>query len=247
MDFQIQEIRSLGSTNDYLFGMTADGDVKEGKIIIARNQLKGKGTANNKWESEAGKNLTFSILIKPDFISPDNQFVITQIVSLALINSLSDFLDRDKLKIKWPNDIYYSDGKLAGILIQNIIKASKISCSVIGIGLNINQDRFLSDAPNPISMTQITQKTYDLNNVFTKVLKSIDENYSRLMLFPKTKWLEKSYLDNMFRFNTLSEFVENSKTFKGKIKGIDNYGRLIIIKQNGKEKVYGFKEVEFVI
>ncbi|NOY49331.1 MAG: biotin--[acetyl-CoA-carboxylase] ligase [Chlorobi bacterium] len=247
MDFQIEEIESLGSTNDYLFDIIAGGDVKEGKIIIARNQLKGKGTSNNKWESEAGKNLTFSILVKPDFIMAENQFVITQIVSLALTNSLSCFLDEDKLKIKWPNDIYYSNGKLAGILIQNIIKGSTISHSVIGIGLNLNQERFYSGAPNPVSMVQIANKTFDPKDVLKKILESFEENYYRFMLFPKTKWLEKSYLDKMFRFNNLSEFTENARAFKGRIKGIDNYGRLIVIKQNGEEKFYGFKEIEFVI
>ncbi len=247
MDFQIEEIESLGSTNDYLFKLTTNETAKEGKIIIAQDQFKGKGTANNKWESEAGKNLTFSILIQPDFIKAGDQFVITQIVSLALVNSLSDFLDADKLKIKWPNDIYYSDGKLAGILIQNIIKGPYISHSVIGIGLNVNQERFCSDAPNPISMAQITNKTFDPNDVLKKVLESFEENYYRFKLFPKTKWLEKSYLDKMFRFNNLYEFTENARSFKGKIKGIDNYGRLIVTKQKGEEKIYGFKEIEFVI
>ncbi|PLX03653.1 MAG: biotin--[acetyl-CoA-carboxylase] ligase [Marinilabiliales bacterium] len=246
MDFKINKFKTLDSTSKYLFDFISENESQEGLIIVANNQPNGKGNGDNKWESEEDKNLTFSLLLKPDFIDAEDQFSITQIISLSLLNALSKYLDSNSLRVKWPNDIYFSDKKLGGILIQNTIKGSKISNSVVGIGINVNQEKFISTAPNPVSIIQITNETVDRESLLKEILNDINDYYSRLMLFPSNSWLEKQYLEKLFQINELCSYKDKTGVFEGEIKGIDNFGRLIIEKKGGKQEKYGFKEVEFI-
>jgi len=247
MDFKINKFESLDSTNKYLFDFISESESQEGLVVVANYQTNGKGNGDNSWESKKDKNLTFSLLLKPDFIDAEDQFSITQIISVALLNALSKYLDSNFLRIKWPNDIYFSDNKLGGILIQNTIKGSKISNTVVGIGINVNQEKFISNAPNPVSIIQITNETVDIETLFKEILNNINDYYSRLMLFPSNSWLEKQYLEKLFHINELCTFKDKTGLFEGEIKGIDNFGRLIIEKKGGNQEKYAFKEVEFIL
>lgn len=245
MNFKIEYFESLDSTNKYMFDFISNNEIEEGLVVVANNQTDGKGNAGTNWESQKDKNLTFSILLKPDFIEAESQFLITQIISLSLLIALSNYLDENSLSVKWPNDIYFKNKKLGGILIQNTIKGSKISNSVIGIGINVNQEKYKSDAPNPISIIQIANKSVEREKLLTEILNSINDYYSRLMLFPTKLWLEKQYLEKLYLIDELCSFKDKTGEFKGRIKGIDNFGRLIISSSSGEDKTYGFKEVEF--
>ena len=247
MKFHIKTFETLDSTNIHMQDMMSENEIEEGFVITADFQTSGKGNSNNAWESEKGKNLIFSVLLKPDFIEAENQFVITQIISLSVLNALSSYTHNKNLKIKWHNDIYYSNQKIAGILIQNTIKGSKISDSVVGIGINVNQEQFISDAPNPVSLIQIINKETDRDILFKRVLDEIKDCYSRLMLFPNTSWIERKYLDNFYKKDELMFFRDKDGVFEGRIQGIDTYGRLIINTVKNEEKIYGFKEVEFIL
>src|SRR5262249_33751399 len=130
--------------------------VPEGTVIMAESQYAGRGQQQNTWHSEPGKNLTFSILLKPSFLPVSQQFDLTRTISIGVFNALEPFLG-EKLKIKWPNDIYYDDGKLGGMLIENAIQAGQIKNAVVGIGLNINQEVFPPGAANAVSLKQILQ------------------------------------------------------------------------------------------
>ena len=170
------------STNNYLREQSAKARLPEGSLVIADFQTAGKGQVGNSWESEAGKNLMFSILLYPDFLPANRQFLISQIASLSVKETLEKYTD--SVTVKWPNDIYWKDRKICGMLIENDLSGQHLYCSVVGIGLNINQEIFRSDAPNPVSLTQITGKTYDREDVLVCFLR-IFFNYYFLLLQEK--------------------------------------------------------------
>jgi len=158
---KIHYFDTLDSTNLKLKELTKNETLPELSVVMARKQTKGRGQLGNSWESEAGKNLTFSILIKPLFIQIHQQFCITQLVTLALMDILKPLYNN--VSIKWPNDIYADNKKMGGILIENNIKGNNINESFIGIGLNLNQTIFKSNAPNPISLCQLTLSNQNKN------------------------------------------------------------------------------------
>jgi BirA family biotin operon repressor/biotin-[acetyl-CoA-carboxylase] ligase len=234
------------STNDIAASFIGDPDIPEGTIFITGNQTEGKGQRGNKWETEPDKNLTFSFILKPDFLKVSRQFNLNIAISLAVYDLLTIYLP-EKVKIKWPNDIFYSsysgiDKKLGGILIQNNIKKDSIQASVAGIGLNVNQISF--NYPQAISMSHLTGKTYDLGELFYSLAEKLDQRY--LMLKNnREEQLVQEYLRNMYRFKEEASFRTEKRSFKGKITGIDEYGRLQILSEEGLYS-YNFKEIEFL-
>ncbi len=154
---------SLPSTNSYAAFLLKNEVIPEGAIVSAEYQTTGRGQGSNIWESENGKNLLISIILYPSIIYPASQFLISMALSLGICDFLKRFIP--DCSIKWPNDIYVNDDKIAGILIENSIMGDKIESTIAGIGLNINQEKFLSDAPNPVSLSLITGKKYDLNSL----------------------------------------------------------------------------------
>ena len=244
MDFKIVNIESVPSTNKYLFDLIGKKDEEEGLVIITDNQTAGKGLGDNHWESQAGKNLTFSILLKPSFLKPEMQFVLTQIVSIAILKVCKKELNSEFLKIKWPNDIYAGNKKLAGILVQNIVKGSSISHSVIGIGLNVNQDKFVSNAPNPVSMIQLMGRPINKDLLLEDILNEIETIYKSLTA-EKVTWLNNNYTSNLYRIDQPHFFTDKDGRFEGEILGVNNYGQLKVKKANGQIYNYNYKEVEF--
>lgn len=167
---EIIKIESTDSTSSHLAGI-AEG-CAHGTAVMARVQTAGRGQRGNSWEAEPGMNITLSLLLRPEGIEPARQFIISQAVSLAIVEMLDSFIEADTVSIKWPNDIYVNDSKIAGILIENVISGSAISRSIVGVGLNVNQTEFLSDAPNPVSLKQLLPKV-DFNvDVLAEVMVS---------------------------------------------------------------------------
>ena len=183
------------STNNYLREQSAKARLPEGSLVIADFQTAGKGQVGNSWESEAGKNLMFSILLYPDFLPANRQFLISQIASLSVKETLEKYTD--SVTVKWPNDIYWKDRKICGMLIENDLSGQHLYCSVVGIGLNINQEIFRSDAPNPVSLTQITGKTYDREDVLVCFLR-IFFNYYFLLLQEKEEEIRAAYMAALY-------------------------------------------------
>ncbi|WP_301748249.1 biotin--[acetyl-CoA-carboxylase] ligase [uncultured Duncaniella sp.] len=155
---EIIKIESTDSTSSHLAGI-AEG-CAHGTAVMARVQTAGRGQRGNSWEAEPGMNITLSLLLRPEGLEPARQFIISQAVSLAIVEMLDNFIGADAVSIKWPNDIYVNDSKIAGILIENVISGSAISRSIVGVGLNVNQTEFLSDAPNPVSLKQLLPKLW---------------------------------------------------------------------------------------
>ena len=216
------------STNNYLREQSAKARLPEGSLVIADFQTAGKGQVGNSWESEAGKNLMFSILLYPDFLPANRQFLISQIASLSVKETLEKYTD--SVTVKWPNDIYWKDRKICGMLIENDLSGQYLYCSVVGIGLNINQEIFRSDAPNPVSLTQITGKTYDREDVLACFLR-IFFNYYFLLL-----------QENGYYF-----YIDENGSFEARIHAIEPTGHLILQLRDGERRRYAFKEVTTVV
>lgn len=235
----VHYLPSCHSTNEIAANLLAQGP-NEGELVITDNQTDGRGQRGNYWESEPYLNLTFSLILKPKFLALQNQFRLTQVVSISLASVIQSYVP-NIVKIKWPNDIYVDDKKIAGILIQNVVKSKEIEHSIIGIGLNVNQAVFLTT--NAISLTNLTGKIVDLNSLFNEVVNAVSENYIQLQN-RNHKLLSDEYKKILYKIN-VEELFESDVQFSGKIIGTDQLGRLLIETSNGV-KCFQNKEVKFV-
>ena len=227
-------IDETDSTNRWL------KDHGEGTMVVATDyQTAGKGCGSNAWESERGKNLTFSMLIHPDGIAAREQFHITEVVSVALCRTLQPYI-YNKVEIKWPNDIYVGDRKLCGILIENRLQGNVIVDCIIGIGLNMNQRVFLSDAPNPVSMYQLTGQETDREALLADFLQTFDQEWQN-----KTNGSE--YRELLYRKGKDGLYEDKTGRFVARLADVLPDGRLLLVDEEGKERTYAFKEVSFII
>jgi len=237
-------IKQVDSTNNFLKNSLSNSKpFPEGTVIMAEGQYAGRGQQQNRWHSEDGKNLTFSVLLNPSFLPLSQQFDLTRTVSLGIINALSPLLG-DELRIKWPNDIYYADGKLGGILIENIVQGGKIKNSVIGIGLNINQEKFPSEVPNAVSLKQILLRDYDLKLLLSDICKNIEAVYLKLKA-GHFDLIRKDYLARLYWLNEQKMFKADGKIFEGVIESVREDGVLILNNESGTSE-YTQKEIEFL-
>jgi BirA family transcriptional regulator, biotin operon repressor / biotin---[acetyl-CoA-carboxylase] ligase len=235
----------LDSTNKKARELLNVGAIPEGTIISAHNQLAGKGYGSNKWESAPGENLTISCILYPAFLAPHRQFKLTMAISLAVADTIKQFIyEKLTVTVKWPNDIYAGRDKIAGILIENSIMGEHIKDSICGIGLNVNQKVFLSDAPNPVSLRKITGITYNNKEIMEELCNHIDTRYEQLRN-NELRSLEDEYHQSLYLIGVESSFRSQNESFSGTIAGTDEFGRLIIKTSEG-ERHFDFKEVEFV-
>jgi len=237
-------IHETTSTNDLLNQLMREKSLEEGSMVYTDFQTLGRGVSNNVWESEKGENLLCSILLKPSFIPIKQQFIISQVVSLALIDFLLPY--DTEFTIKWPNDIYWKDNKIGGILIENNLENGLLASCIIGIGLNINQKHFYSSAPNPISLIQITNTFHPIKEIATSIRNAIFERYIHL-LKGKTKELQQTYTDRLYRSKGLFRFQDKDGIFVASIFQVTPDGYLELTKENGDRQRYAFKEVSFII
>jgi len=239
----IIHLDSVSSTNSYASKLLKEEKPAEGTIIIADDQFGGKGIGSNSWESEKGKNLTFSLILYPDFLDVSKQFMISKAIALGIQKYL-DFKTRH-ISIKWPNDIYYNDKKIAGILIENSISGSKINHTIVGIGININQTEFLSDAPNPVSLKQIAGNDFYLQDELVELKYHLAKYYNRLK-YKHFKEINREYLLNLFRYKVWNDYKTKDTLFRGKITGVNEYGHLQIMTSENELKEFDMKEIEFI-
>ncbi|MEI8271197.1 MAG: biotin--[acetyl-CoA-carboxylase] ligase [Paludibacter sp.] len=227
------------STNALLWEMLRKEQLTEGFVVHTDFQSAGKGQSGNNWEAERGKNLLFSMLLYPQKIPLDELFLISQIVSLAIKKVLEKYTS--DIEVKWPNDIYWNDKKLAGILIENSFQANKVK-TVIGIGLNVNQKIFRTNAPNPVSLCQIVG--HSLNR--SRLMKSICANILELYRDLNAEVIRLEYTGIMYRRNGFHSYKTETETFTAKIAAIRPDGKLKLETESGEQKEFYFKEVQFV-
>ena len=170
---KITRFKTLDSTNKYLQNLLEECVDIVDNVVVTEFQSSGRGQGKNVWESEAGKNLLFSLALDMSCLKAENQFLLTQMVSVTMIDVLKKYLPEESLFIKWPNDIYFNNKKIAGILIKNEIKGMMLGTSIIGIGLNVNQTSFDENLPNPISMKMITGNDYDLEAILIEICETL--------------------------------------------------------------------------
>jgi BirA family transcriptional regulator, biotin operon repressor / biotin---[acetyl-CoA-carboxylase] ligase len=235
--------QNLPSTNAHTFDLLKKSKLPEGTILYTNYQSAGKGYSGNKWESEDGKNLLISIILYPSFIKPEDHFLISMVISLGVCDFLMRFIP--ECSIKWPNDIWVNNDKIAGLLLESSLTGNQIEFTVAGIGLNINQQRFLSNAPNPVSLNQLTGVNYDLPSSLEILASDLDKRYKQL-IGGNYGQIKKEYISKLYRLNRWHEFRDKNGLYRGRVLTVGDYGRLIIERQNGEISEYSFKETEFI-
>ena len=236
---EIIHLSNIDSTNNFAAKLLSENLCQNGAVIMADVQTQGKGQRGNIWLSESGKNLLSSFVFKPDNLSVENQIALTWATSLSLLKTLRKF--NIEALIKWPNDILVGGKKIAGILIENQLQGSRISCSIIGIGLNINQTFFenLNATSLLLETNQIVEPRTFLNLLSHEMNKQFELIYSSNFEF-----LKSEYEANLFQMNELRSYEDEFGEFVGKIIGTTNEGKILIEKSNAIQS-YGLKEVTF--
>ena len=237
-------LEQIDSTNAYLQRKQMECDIRNW-VVSANEQTAGKGMGNNGWESEVGKNLTFSLALDVSFLPAEQQFLLSEAVPLGIMEVLDGILPAEKLSIKWPNDIFYENRKLAGILINSTIKANMMDISIIGIGLNINQMQFQDWPTHPISLQQITGKEYDLQPLLEQIAESIYNKVEILKTNPTA--IEEDYLQRLYRYRTWAEYEVDGKVLRLFMTGIDTFGRLMLVDEVEKMYCFDVKEIRFLV
>ena len=238
--YAVKEYEDLGSTNTWVEGVPSE-ELRDRMVVVARKQTQGRGQEGNKWESEAGKNIAMTVVWKPEGLEAGRQFA----VSMAVALGCRDFLARrvEGVTVKWPNDIYVGDKKIAGILIEHRIVGACVGVSLCGIGLNVNQRVFRSDAPNPVSLWQLTGRELLLAQVLEELLECLEERYLQVHDYGQ---LEKDFLSCLYRKEGVYDWKDEGGMFRASIEGLDEYGQLCLRDTEGRRRVYAFKEVTYV-
>lgn len=239
---QIIRLKETPSTNQYIKELMLKKRLPEGSLVIAESQTAGRGQAGTNWESAPGENLTFSLLLRPDCIPVNRQFFISQIAALAVKETLDSCTKG--ISVKWPNDIYWQNKKICGILIENNLSGNQILSSIVGIGLNLNQTQFGSNAPNPVSLRQITGKEYDKEEILDRFLDRFF-NYYLLLLQEKEESIRSTYKSALFRKEGFFTYRDARGEFEACIRDIDLLGHLLLQLRNGEIRRYAFKEVSY--
>ena len=233
VEWKIVHIDETDSTNRWLREQGGEENV----VVWADYQTAGRGCGTNHWESERGKNLTFSMLLHPHDVPAQKQFRISRAISLAICKALGQHIG--DLSIKWPNDIYWRDGKIGGILIEVTLQGNKVKDCIIGIGLNINQRVFRSDAPNPVSMWQICEQETDCEQLLQEILQAFQEYMG--------KSNKDEYQSMLYRRKGFHPYADKDGAFMAEIIDVEDDGHLLLRDDNGQLRRYAFKEVTFVI
>lgn len=233
----------IGSTNTYCKELlSSNTPPPEGLIVQTGFQTNGKGQMGNVWKVSEGKSLTFSCIIYPDFISPSEQFYLNMAVSLSVVELLDEYIGN--AKIKWPNDIYINNKKIGGILIENSLLGNKIQSSVLGIGININENNFVG-LPNATSLFLELGVDYPITYLLQQWC-ALFEGYYALLKSRSFGSLNKLYLQRMWNYNKQVTYNKQGIEQQGIIKGVNPLGQLLM-EENGKQVIYNFKEISFVI
>ena len=238
---EVIKLHSTVSTNSWL--SENESNLSSGTLVYALQQTGGRGQKGNSWESEPGKNITASLLFRPQNFEASQQFIISEAIALAIV----DFLKGEGVesKIKWPNDIYAAKKKICGILVENVVMGKNISRTIAGFGININQTEFLSDAPNPVSLAQITGLSYNIDALIIKLCSFLNTYLKKI---EDSTQLHKDFLTHLWRNDgRFYQFFDhkNVENIEARIISVRKDGILILETSQGDQREYMFKEIEF--
>lgn len=236
---------SIDSTNSYARRIIDNGQYQQGIMVVAaEQQTSGRGMQGNHWESARGENLTFSIICQPEGLCASRQFVVSEAIALSIKAALGKYADG--ISIKWPNDIYWNDCKLGGILIECDLRGKMISNCIIGVGINVNQTVFISNAPNPVSLKNITGNAHDRNAILT----DIASHFAQMLECVGSggeEQIHSIYLDSLYRKHGFYAYEDAEGRFMAEILDVEPAGYLILNDTQGKRRRYEFKEVKFIL
>ena len=234
----------VDSTNNYAANLLSETNVVNGTVILAKNQISGRGQSGNSWDVESGENVTLSIILNQVPIKSEEQFFISQWISISIIDLLKNY-DVDA-EIKWPNDILVSNNKqkIAGILIENSLRGVKISNSIIGLGLNVNQSGYHKDI-NATSLLLEKNVSFDLDDVFDKLVAILNSNF--IFLSTQKEKLRELYFSQLLGFDEYLNYKDSIEEFSAKIDSILPDGRLVLIDEKNRKRTYLFKEVSLIL
>lgn len=231
----------LTSTNDE----ACKSSYAEGDVIVADSQSAGRGQRGHRWESRVGENLTFTMVLEPEFIDPQQQFLLSEVVALGTVDMLAEY--GIVAKIKWTNDIYVGDRKLAGILIEHKLQGTVIARTIAGVGLNVNQREFSALLPNPVSMVQLRHIEFDRDEVLDRLTSAIMTRYEQLRS-GNGALLQSDYHQRLYRLGSLHWYaLPDGRRFRGTIMGVEPTGALLIENEKRERRSYLFKEIEFLL
>ncbi len=239
----LHDFDQLSSTNEYATELLSKSNPAEGTVISTYNQQAGRGQIGSSWESAPNRNISLSVILYPNFLQPTQQFELNKAISLAVRSFLAKNLSAEVF-IKWPNDIYVQDKKIAGILIQNSITSNNIKSSVVGIGINVNQ-KFFETAPNATSLSAQTNNFFDLNTLRLELFAALEYYYLKLKSGSFSN-LNTIYLERLLNYNNeaLYEDVQGER-FLGTIVGVDDLGKILIV-INGEKRSFNIKEIQLI-
>lgn len=242
MEIKLIRLDETDSTNAYLKSYSPIG-TDEIVVATADYQTAGKGQGTHTWESEAGKNLLFSILVQPSWVPVGKQFLLSMAGAIALKTALDAYADG--ISLKWPNDVYWNDRKISGTLIETAIDSKGIKRCIFGIGLNVNQTVFRSDAPNPVSLAQIVGHEVDRQEVLDKILNAFCEYYE---LMRRSDYIDIAgiYHASLYRRNGYHRYEDKEGVFEGALVEVEDDGHLILHDKNGCIRSYAFGELKFL-
>jgi BirA family biotin operon repressor/biotin-[acetyl-CoA-carboxylase] ligase len=230
---------TIDSTNSYVRRMISQGEATpELTLVDADCQTAGRGQTGNSWESADGQNVQFSLVCHPSFLLASQQFLLSQAIALAVAETVGG-------TVKWPNDIYVGDRKISGTLIECDLSGHQVETCIIGTGINVNQTQFLSDAPNPVSLSQLTGRQYDREQILRAVVDRFAYLYAMLRQ-GDVELVRRLYMQCLYRREGLHPFADARGRFMARIHAIEPTGHLLLQTDGGDVRRYEFKEVKFL-
>lgn len=242
---QIVLTDSCDSTSSRLIAEAAS--LPHGYVLAAREQTGGRGQRGNSWEAAPGQNLTFSMLLRPAHIPARRAFELSMVIAVALADALENYLPDTQVQLKWPNDIYVGDRKLGGILIENAFRGQAIERMIVGVGINVNQDRFVSDAPNPVSLTQLTGRTYDLEQMLTVLSSAVLHAVDCYDATPEPDVIERGYHARLWRREGVHRWrvADTGEIIEAAIWHVELSGHLCLATEPPRR--FAFKEIAAIL
>jgi BirA family transcriptional regulator, biotin operon repressor / biotin---[acetyl-CoA-carboxylase] ligase len=234
---------TVDSTNNYAMAKIRAGMAKDGMVIFAMEQTAGKGQRGKSWQAEPGQNIALSLILNTDTLRTDQQFYLSMGIALGVNDFIKEYAGGETT-IKWPNDLYWRDRKAGGVLIETVFKGTTWKWAVAGIGININQTCFDKSLPNPVSLSQITGKTYNVialaKLLYSFVIKRVQE-----LATVKADSIVQQYNDNLYKLNQTVKLKKGNAIFKTTIKGVTLSGQLHTA--DTMERQFDFGEVKWIL
>ena len=239
----IIRLHEVDSTNNFAANLVNQTKAPEGTVILAHFQSQGRGQRGTEWQSAIGQNLTFSVVLIPKNLLVEDQFMVSRFIALALCEALEELVGI-KAEIKWPNDILMHDRKVAGVLIENMLNGKFVSSSIVGIGVNVNQNDF-AGIPRASSLFLESGRSFDTENVLSVILASVDYYY-QVWQRKQFARIEQAYLERLYRFNQRGDFRIDGQNHRAMVVGVQQNGRLQLKIETGQILDFDIKEVEFL-